>query len=457
MAEPFPRRCHSFDNAADLPQESTIVALAKEWRRRHQPPIYLPPDLPSGCLRVARRARGGFYKMVGLNWARGLGRARAMLCPVSRLGALRSLLRLGVAGAALFATGSSARAVEVAVTWSGGGSSKDWSNAANWVGGSTPSATSDVVIPGGLVKNQTVQTIVGTDVTAASLTIGKTGAAAKAMLVQTQGAGTLDLGTLHLLAGGWLQLVGTALPADQASLTVDNLNLDSNSILDIGAGNLVNVNTSFTLAGTAQGAGTLISSGTIVQTAGKMGIDHVTTASYSLTGGQTTATTINFSDNFALSGTGKVTDRNTTLIGGEGSTMTQSGSVMGGTVSGIDRYTQTDGTVGTFVDGFINGKVTTATYDLSGGSMTAEVNVSKLFALSGTGTVTSTGRIVGTNGSVMTQSGGTMAGTVTGIDRYTQSGGAITGTVSTDSYELADGTGDGFENVTIGSTMLQSG
>ncbi|MFI5409319.1 autotransporter domain-containing protein [Kaistia sp. UC242_56] len=395
--------------------------------------------------------------MVGLNWARGLGRARAMLCPVSGLGALRSLLRLGVAGAALFAMGSSARAVEVAVTWSGGGSSKDWSNAANWVGGSTPSATSDVVVPGGLVKNQTVQTIVSTDVTAGSLTIGKTGAAAKAMLVQTQGAGTLDLGTLHLLAGGWLQLVGTTLPADQASLTVDNLNLDSNSILDIGAGNLVNVNTSFTLAGTAQGAGTLISSGTIVQTAGKMGIDHVTTASYSLTGGQTTATTITFSDNFALSGTGSVNDRATTLIGGEGSTMTQSGGVMGGTVSGIDSYTQTGGTVGTFVDGFINGKVTTANYELSGGSMTAEVNVSKLFALSGTGTVTSTGRIVGTDGSVMTQSGGTMAGTVTGIDRYTQSGGAITGTVSTDSYELADGTGDGFENVTIGSTLLQSG
>jgi len=54
------------------------------------------------------------------------------------------------------------------------------------------------------------------------------------------------------------------------------------------------------------------------------------------------------------------------------------------------------------------------------------------------------------------QSGGLRNSTIS-VDRFNQSGGTIGDAVTTDTYELAGGTGVGFENVTFGSTPVQSG
>lgn len=347
----------------------------------------------------------------------------------------RTVFLAGVAGIALMAAETDANAEPVAWT-SGGGGSKLWSNGANWQPGAVPTATSAVTIDSGTAKNTTVRTTIDSDAVAASLDIGHAGAAAKATLVQTQGSGTLTVDTLHLLSGGWLQILDTTLASGAAGLTAGTVSIDDKAILDINTGNAV-ATTGLTLAGTAQGGGKLVAT-SIVQTDGRMGVGQVETDTYDLSGGKTATTTIAFATSFLLSGTGAVSDVGATLIGGAGSTMTQSDGIMGGTVSGIDSYTQTGGPMGAFVDDFINGTVTTATYTLSGGSITGAVDFSTLFALSGTGTVDASALLTGRDGSVMTQSGGTMDGTVTGADSYTHSGGALGGKVTTGTYILTD-------------------
>ncbi|MDP3315270.1 MAG: autotransporter domain-containing protein [Devosia sp.] len=84
--------------------------------------------------------------------------------------------------------------------------------------------------------------------------------------------------------------------------------------------------------------------------------------------------------------------------------------------------------------------IETPIYTMSGGTLSALVDFETVFALSGTGEVTASAVLTGSDGAVMTQSGGSMAGSVTGIDSYTQSGGLFTGTMEVETYAL---TGDG--------------
>ena len=208
------------------------------------------------------------------------------------------------------------------------------------------------------------------------------------------------------------------------------------------------------------------------QTGGRMD-GNVTTKNYYAQGGNLSAQ-VNFSELFALSGD------NTTvewmdLVGARDAVMTQSGGLMaghvyskyveGGISTGIATYSQSGGEV--------SGTVVADTYELSGGSVTGSVEFADLFALSGDGHVVSNSELRGEGDASVTQSGGTMAGWVSGIasytqsggtmdsiistQKYTQSGGAITGPVTTGIYELAGGTGMGFKNVAIGNTLIQSG
>jgi uncharacterized protein with beta-barrel porin domain len=81
--------------------------------------------------------------------------------------------------------------------------------------------------------------------------------------------------------------------------------------------------------------------------------------------------------------------------------------------------------------------INTPTYNLSGGTLAAIVNFST-FNLSASGTVASQAQLTGTAGATMTQSGGSMNGTVTGLTSYTHSGGNLGGTVSTGTYDLTN-------------------
>lgn len=49
--------------------------------------------------------------------------------------------------------------------------------------------------------------------------------------------------------------------------------------------------------------------------------------------------------------------------------MVQTAGSMGGNVSGIDSYSRSAGVIAVVSDGFMDGKVTTATYSLSGGGL----------------------------------------------------------------------------------------
>ena len=82
--------------------------------------------------------------------------------------------------------------------------------------------------------------------------------------------------------------------------------------------------------------------------------------------------------------------------------------------------------------------VETPFYEMSGGTLSALVNFKTLFALSGTGEVTADAVLSGASSSTMTQSGGTMNGTVAGIDTYTQSGGLMSGTITVADYNLTN-------------------
>jgi len=73
--------------------------------------------------------------------------------------------------------------------------------------------------------------------------------------------------------------------------------------------------------------------------------------------------------------------------------------------------------------------VETPNYTMSGGTLSALVNFGSLFKLSGTGDVTVAAVLTGAPGATMTQSGGTMNGTVAGIKSYTQSGGTMASTL----------------------------
>lgn len=101
---------------------------------------------------------------------------------------------------------------------------------------------------------------------------------------------------------------------------------------------------------------------------------------------------------------------------------------MSGTVTGFDTYDHKGG--------LMEGAASVGEYLLAwSGTVAGEVEFATLFTLADDTTVTASALLTGGEGSVMTQSGGSMAGTVTGIDSYTQSGGTMTGSVSTETYE----------------------
>lgn len=256
-------------------------------------------------------------------------------------------------------------------------------------------------------------------------------------------------------------------------------------------GGRVTLDTLFTLSGDGalvtgevigDGDATMIQSGgrmdggvsgiaTYTQTGGQMS-GNVTTDAYYAKGGSLEGR-VDFSQLFALSGDNTTVEW-VDLVGARDAVVTQTGGTMAGAVFnefldvnsvGIATYSQSGGEM--------SGWVAADTYELSGGSVTGSVEFSELFALSASGNAAWGSYLRGDGDAAVTQSGGTMEAGVTGIasysqsggtmnsniavDRYTQSGGTIAGAVSADTYEFAGGTGDGFENVTIGSTLLQSG
>ncbi|PWW04583.1 uncharacterized protein with beta-barrel porin domain [Hoeflea marina] len=230
--------------------------------------------------------------------------------------------------------------------------------------------------------------------------------------------------------------------------------------VDTGAKIIGGAGSVMTQSGPGKMGGSVTGVASYTQTAGTMN-GSVSTGDYTLSAG-TVSKTVNFSGAFTLgsidaNSAGQV-NGSAVLTGGAGSTMTQSAGSMKGTVSGVSSYTQTDGTMGGAQDGKPNvivGKVGTGTYDLSGGTVGGQVNFSTLFALSGTGDVASTATLTGGSGSTMTQSAGTMGGTVTGAATYAQSGGTMSGTVSTGSYELLGGVLSG--DVTFSTLFALSG
>jgi len=155
------------------------------------------------------------------------------------------------------------------------------------------------------------------------------------------------------------------------------------------------------------------------QTGGLVTELTVETPFYDMSGG-TLSARVDFATLFSLSGTGEVTSA-AVLNGASGSTMTQSGGTMNGTVAGIDSYTQTGGSMG--------GKVATADYLASAGTISGEVVFSNAFLLTGTSALTETARL--------TQSGGTMSDVLGPFGVYTQSGGLMSGTIMVDDYTLA--------------------
>ena len=215
--------------------------------------------------------------------------------------------------------------------------------------------------------------------------------------------------------------------------------------VDVGAKIIGGAGSAMTQTGPGKMQGAVSGVSTYTQSAGTMN-GSVSTGTYTLSSG-TVSETVNFSSAFTL-GTGQV-NGSAKLIGGAGSTMTQSGGSMKGSVSGVTSYSQTAGDMGAIQanTNAIVGKVSTATYNLSGGTVAGLVDFSSLFTLSGTGTVTATATLTGAANATMNQSAGTtMGGTVASVGSYAQSGGSVTGAVTAGTYSLSGGSLTGATN-----------
>ncbi|HTN60536.1 MAG TPA: autotransporter domain-containing protein [Devosia sp.] len=198
------------------------------------------------------------------------------------------------------------------------------------------------------------------------------------------------------------------------------------------------------------------------QTGGDMAGGWVITRVYEASGGSVNGS-VDFLELFALSGDASVGD-DFQIMGARDAVMTQSGGSMGGDVYGkndhhdpqrgsddealaIASYTQSGGDM--------TGFVAADDYALSGGTLSGTAAFSSFELIDGE--VKASGRLIGASGATMTQDGGKMSGTVSGLASYTQSGGTITGTVTTALFDLAGGTGASLDNVTITETLRQSG
>ena len=228
--------------------------------------------------------------------------------------------------------------------------------------------------------------------------------------------------------------------------------------VDTGARIIGGAGSTMTQTGPGKMQGAVTGVSTYTQTAGTMN-GSVSTGSYGLSSG-TLSGTANFSSAFTLGSAGAPQsgqiNGSALLNGGAGSTMTQLGGSMKGTVSGVTSYTQTAGDMGGIQanTNALVGKVGTATYALSGGTVVGQVDFSSLFTLTATGVVASTAKLVGGSGSTMTQSASTMGGTVSGVTSYSQSGGTLTGTLSGETYTLSGGALTGGANI---STLFALG
>ena len=167
-------------------------------------------------------------------------------------------------------------------------------------------------------------------------------------------------------------------------------------------------------------------------------------------------------------------------------TFTQSGGVVSSVILNVGTYNYSGGSFNdaelhatTFnqTGGGFGEALSVANFAMSGSAnlgSSAVVGFSNSFTLGDTAKVESGAQLNGGTGSVVTQTGGTMKGTVTGVatysqsggtmastltglDRYTQSGGSITGHVTTDIYELAGGTAADLARITVGNQIVQSG
>lgn len=105
---------------------------------------------------------------------------------------------------------------------------------------------------------------------------------------------------------------------------------------------------------------------------------------------------------------------------------------MSGTVVGFDTYDHKGG--------LMDGSASVGEYLLAwSGTVAGEVDFATLFTLADDASVTASAVLTGGAGSTMEQSGGSMAGTVTGIDSYTQTGGTMAGSVATATFEATNG------------------
>ena len=421
----------------------------------------------NGFGRVALRCHGGVF-----------------LCPISRLSRHRLLLLLGIAGAALLA-GTAASVAQSADTYllPSGSVSDDLEFLTLFALSGTGEVTATAELRGIGDASAMAQTGGAMDGTVSGITDytqsggamgGKVTATTYAMSGGTLSGEAAGF-TSFLLSGGQDVIVsGKLVGATGSSVTQTGGKMNGNvsgianyiqkervgsaavisfsqlyelvdGQVDVGARLMGGAGSAMTQTGPGKMQGAVTGVASYTQTAGTMN-GSVSTGSYALSSG-TLSGTVNFSDAFTLGTIGAPQsgqiNGSALLIGGVGSTMMQLGGSMKGTVSGVSSYTQTAGDMGGIQanTNLIVGKVGTATYALSGGTVAGQVDFSSLFALTGTGVVTSTAKLIGGSGSTMTQSASTMGGTVTGVTSYTQSGGAMNGFVTgAASYAQSAGT-----------------
>ncbi len=241
-------------------------------------------------------------------------------------------------------------------TWTGGASSSDWTDTANWSGSAVPTTTSIVLIPGSLeyypeVTSTTSPTdsVAGISITGGTLTIS---------------GGSLESGTVSMSAG--------TLSVDGGSLTSGTVSL-SGGTLSVTAGTL-SVSDDFSMSGT----GALSLGGGSISVADAFGMSGTSSASVS-------DGTFAVSGSFSLNGTGEFVQNGGTVTVAENLNFSDSG-----------KYRQTSGNLALSGDitasssGGISatgGKVTFAgaSSSVSGGHKFYEVDFSSDSAVSFSG------------------------------------------------------------------------
>lgn len=206
-------------------------------------------------------------------------------------------------------------------------------------------------------------------------------------------------------AGGWVDGPPDGLDTMVVTIGTPNVSSGSRSVWDVNlsGGEFIIRNSKFGVSSFfIDGTLDISASGALQIGDGLFGPDVLTAAEVDMSGG-------------SVSGW---LNPETGMLGGGLIVVTDSMEQSGGHVSGL--------------------AIQTPAYTLSAGTLSADVDFATLFALSGTGMVETAAKLTGAEGSALTQDGGTMAGTVTGVASYVHSGGSIGGSVSTGVYALTD-------------------